>query len=77
MLSNSDPVESLHHAQLAADLQPNNLQIQINLAEAFALNGQVEQAWRHMDALAKQLEPDDPTRLLLIERIEELKRERP
>ena len=77
LLATRDPAESLHHARIAFDLQPNHLQTQLNLAEALVINGQLDEALRRYQALVDSLPPDHPRRPLLLERIEEIKRERP
>ncbi len=77
LLATREPAESLHHARIAFDLQPNHMQTQLNLAEALAINGYLEEALQRFQSLVNGLPPDHPRRPLLIDRIEELRRERP
>jgi Flp pilus assembly protein TadD len=72
LLADRDPAEALHHAQVAHDLRPNDLRTQINLAEAYALNGRTEDAIRQLRKTAQNLKPTDPFRQALTDRIAEL-----
>lgn len=77
LLAGRDPEEALHHAQIAFDLQPNNLQTQLGLAEALALNDRVEEALRRLRRIEGTLPADDPFRRVVGDRIGELEAERP
>lgn len=76
LISQRDPAAALHHAQIAFDLQPGHLQAQLNLAEALALNGQVEEALRRLRVIERNLPADHPRRRLVADRIGELERKR-
>ncbi len=77
LLSDRDPAAALHHAQRAFDLRPNDLRTQINLAEAYALNGRTTEALRRLRTIARNLPADHPQRRLVTDRIGELERKRP
>lgn len=77
LLAERDPAAALHHAQIAFDLQPNDLRTQTNLAEAYALNGRVDEALRRLRVIAGNLPSDDPFRKALTDRIAELEQKRP
>jgi tetratricopeptide (TPR) repeat protein len=77
LLSSRDPAAALHHAQKAFELQPDDLRTQINLAEAFALNGRTTEALRRLRAIAHKLPADHPQRRLVTDRIRELEGTRP
>jgi predicted Zn-dependent protease len=77
LLENRDPAAALHHAQAAFDLQPNTLQTQLGLAEAYALNGRIDEALQRLRTIERNLPADDPFRKLVADRISELWRKRP
>jgi len=77
LLSNHDPAAALHHAQRAFELRPNDLRTQLNLAEAYALNGRTAEALRRLRTIARNLPADHPQRRLVTDRISELERKRP
>jgi Flp pilus assembly protein TadD len=72
LLSERDPARALRHAQIAFDLQPDDLRTQINLAEALALNGRLAEAVSRLRAIAASLPADDPFHRAVIDRIDEL-----
>jgi Flp pilus assembly protein TadD len=74
LLEARDPVATLHHAMRAFQLQPNNLQTQLGLAEALALNGRRDEALRRLRNIARSLPLDDPFRTIVADRIAELSR---
>jgi Flp pilus assembly protein TadD len=76
LLSERDPVASLHHAQIAFDLQPNHLQTQLNLAEALALNGRLQEALDRLRAIERNLPANHPRRKLIADGIDELEQRR-
>ncbi|MFQ5806274.1 MAG: tetratricopeptide repeat protein [Phycisphaerae bacterium] len=76
LLSERDPAAALHHARMAFDLQPNDLRTQINLATAYALNDQLEEALRRLRAIERNLPAADPRRRLVTDWIRELERRR-
>ena len=77
LLSDRDPAAALHHAQRAFELRPNDLRTQINLAEAYALNGRTTEALRRLRTIARNLPADHPQRRLVTDRIGELEGKRP
>lgn len=77
LLADRDPAKALRHAQIAFQLQPNHLNTQLNLAEAYALNGYAEEALRRLRAIASSLPADDPRRQAVADRIVELQRAGP
>lgn len=76
LLRKQDPAASLRHAQRAFDLQPNNLQTAVNLAEAFALNRRIDEALNQMRRIERGLPPDAPFLSKIRERIRELEAQR-
>ena len=77
LLADRDAAAALRHAQIAFDLQPNNLQTQLGLAEALALNGRVPEALQRLRRIDRALPPDDPFRRLVADRIVELESTQP
>jgi len=76
LLADDDPAAALRHAQSACRLQPHNLQTQLGLAEAYALNGQTDEALRRLRNIERGLAADDPLRRVVGQRIRRLERER-
>lgn len=74
LLSDRDPAATLHHARIAHDLRPDDLRTRMNLAEAYTLNDQVDEALRRLREIARDLPADNSHRRLITDRIEELER---
>ena len=77
LLSDSNPVETLQHAQRAHQLRPNDLRIQINLAEALELNGRRSEALIQLRRILSNLPENHPQRSLVLDRIKELDNRHP
>jgi tetratricopeptide (TPR) repeat protein len=77
LLSERDPAAALHHAQVAFDLNPNDLRTQVNLAEALALNDRLGEALQRLRMIEQNLPAHDPFRRVIADRISELERKRP
>ena len=76
-LADVDPPGSLRHAREAQRLKPDVLQTNVNLAEALAVNGLVDDAIRMYRLIESGLPADDIQRPFVSERIKELLRKRP
>jgi len=74
LLSSRDPAAALHHALTAHELQPDDLRTRINLAEAYALNGRIDEALGRFHEIARLLPEPHPHRELVTQRIAELER---
>lgn len=74
LLSRRDPQAALTHARRAADLQPNDLRTQVNLAEALALNGRTIEALERFRRVQRSLSSEDPFSRAIADRIRELER---
>ncbi len=75
LLADVDPATCLQHAQWAYELQPNDRQVAINLAEALVLNQQRGAALKLYAAIRRQIGLGDPYRAILDERIARIKSE--
>lgn len=76
LIAPRDPAAALQHARRAFDLQPRDLKVQVNLAEALSAAGQVDEGLRMMRAIRQGLSTEDPLRASLGERIRELEAHR-
>lgn len=77
LLSERDPAGTLRHALRAYELRPDDLRIQMNLAEAYALNGRRGEAVSQFRRSLRNLSANHPQRELILSRIAELERMRP
>jgi protein O-mannosyl-transferase len=75
--ADSDPAATMRHALRAYELRPNDLRIQINLAEAYELNGRRDEALAQFRQTLRGLPENHPQRSLILERIEELANKQP
>lgn len=75
LLSETDPVAALRHARRAYELNPNDIRSLGNLAEALALNDDRAAAIAIYQRVERGLDPNDPYRPIVRERIEYLRRE--
>lgn len=76
LLAPTDPEGTLHHAQRAFELNPDDLRTQINLAEAYATAGQPDQAARRLREIVRRIPREHPMHSVLEQRIGELERRR-
>ena len=74
LLATHDPAAALRHALAAYRLQPNDLRNRINLAEAYASNGRVDEALREFSNIVASIDPSDPYQLVIRDRMKELRR---
>lgn len=77
LLAEDDPDGALRHAQIAFDLRPNDLRTHVNLAEALALAGRVDEALARLRRIERALPPDNPLRPTISDRISDLEHGRP
>ena len=73
LLAPRDPAQALAHARQAYQLKPDEPRNGINLAEAYALNGQTAAAVELYQQVQRQLDPDDPLRQVVAQRLEFLR----
>jgi tetratricopeptide (TPR) repeat protein len=74
LLADKDPAAALRHAQRAHALQPADYRCTINLAEAYVVNGHVDDALKLLRPLARALPATDPRREVVVRRIADLER---
>ncbi len=72
LLADHNPRAALEHARIAARLRPDDLRVQINLAEALRINDQRAEALRVYRRLLERIPPSDPLHAAVADRIEEL-----
>lgn len=72
LLSESDPAATLLHAERAVLLQPNDLRVQSNLAEALELNGRRADAIARLKLIIRGLKSGDPMRAAIEGRLRKL-----
>jgi tetratricopeptide (TPR) repeat protein len=77
VLASIDRTAALEQAREAHRLRPDDLRTNINLAEALAINGQVDEALRLFRRVERGLPADHPRRSAIVDRIRELERQRP
>lgn len=73
LLSDRDPAAALRHALRACELKADEPRNLINLAEAYLLNGQKDAAVNLYQRLQRGLEPDDPLRPVVSQRLDYLR----
>ncbi len=73
LLAPRSPAKALEHARRAYELKPNEPRNGINLAEAYALNGQTATAVELYRKVQQQLDKDDPLREVVAQRLEFLR----
>ncbi len=74
LIAEHDPAAALPHAERAYELQPQNVQVCVNLAELYDLNGKTSAAIALYRQVADGLSNDDPYRAVIEARISELER---
>lgn len=74
LLSQDEPAAALRHARRAYELQPDDVRVAVNLAEACEINGRYAEALALLRQIERRLAQDDPFRLVIGERIRELQR---
>lgn len=72
LLAERDPPAALVHANRAYQLRPDDLRVAVNLAEAYAANGDIAAARAQYARLLERLPADDPYRVALRKRLEQL-----
>ncbi len=72
LLRDTDPKATLEHARRAMELHPDDLRVQVNLAEAIALNGDKDEALRRLRGIEKNLPSDSTWRPIIADRIHDL-----
>jgi Flp pilus assembly protein TadD len=73
LLAPRRPAEALEHARRAYELKPREPRTGINLAEAYALNGQTAAAVDLYQKVQRQLDKDDPLREVVAQRLQFLR----
>lgn len=73
LIGSRDPPATLRHAEAALRVQPEDLRVQMNYAEALGLNGRTAEALAALRRLASSLPAGDPFRGSVEERIARLK----
>jgi tetratricopeptide (TPR) repeat protein len=73
LLASSDPKQALEHAQRAYQAKSAEPRNGINLAEAYVLNGQKSAALALYEQVQQQLDPNDPLRRVVAQRLEFLR----
>jgi tetratricopeptide (TPR) repeat protein len=76
LLGAQRPAEALLHAERAYELKPGEPRNSINLAEAYAVNGQTANAIAWYQKVEQQLDQDDPLREVVAQRLEFLRSRR-
>lgn len=74
LLSESDKAATLHHAEIAVKLQPNDVRCQTNYAEALVLNDRRGEAMDRLRLIIRGLKADDPMRSAVEGRLQQLQR---
>lgn len=72
VIGETDPALALRHAERAYDLQPNDVRIAANLAEAYVLNDQIPRARQLYRQILQGLPANDPFAAMLADRLTEL-----
>ncbi len=72
LLAERDPQAALEHARIAARLRPDDVRVQVNLAEALAINDRRAEALRLYRRLLERIPASDPLRAAIADRIREL-----
>jgi tetratricopeptide (TPR) repeat protein len=73
LLAPRNPAQALQHARRAYELKPGEPRNSINLAEAYALNGQTAAAVEIYQKVQQQLDQDDPLREVVAQRLQFLR----
>jgi tetratricopeptide (TPR) repeat protein len=73
LLAPRRPAQALEHARRAYELKPGEPRNGINLAEAYALTSQTAAAVELYQKVERQLDPDDPLRRVVAQRLEFLR----
>jgi Flp pilus assembly protein TadD len=76
LLQAREPAAALEHALRAYELKPDSVQVRVNLAGAYAVNGRTAEALAAYRQIEQAVPADDPLRPVLRERIEGLERGR-
>lgn len=74
LYGDKEPRRALEHARSAFRLQPNDLRVQVNLAEALVVNGDIPAALERYRIVAQAVPRDDPFHAVVQGRMAELRR---